>query len=307
MILFDVSGTLFAALHVDISSGEKPNLEYIRHLVLNSLRSHNKRFRDEYGQMVICCDSNSWRNKEFEYYKWVRRQERNDDNNEWGQIFQFMSEIMDDIKDHFPFPVIKTRGAEADDIIGVLTKNSKEPVLIISNDKDCVSLTSENVKQYRPYMKDFYEVDSPARYEFELIVSGDKSDGIPSILEDEDFLKTQWEVKKSGEKPPRAKPVSAKFKENAWEQYKLGETALSVLIGKDKMKRFKMNQKLISFDHIPNDITDAILKDYLEAASSVGNIMKAMTYMTSRRMQLLAKEIKDFEINKTPRAKMSMF
>ena len=34
----------------------------IRHMILNSIRMYNKRYRDEYGQMVICADGmNTWR------------------------------------------------------------------------------------------------------------------------------------------------------------------------------------------------------------------------------------------------------
>ncbi len=36
--------------------------DLVRHMVLNSLRAHNKKFKKEYGEMVIACDSkNVWR------------------------------------------------------------------------------------------------------------------------------------------------------------------------------------------------------------------------------------------------------
>ena len=36
--------------------------DLVRHMVLNSLRYHRKRFYNEYGELVICCDSREyWR------------------------------------------------------------------------------------------------------------------------------------------------------------------------------------------------------------------------------------------------------
>ena len=44
-------------------------------MVLNSLRGHNKKFRKEYGQMVIACDSgNVWRRQNFLITKQVEKQ-----------------------------------------------------------------------------------------------------------------------------------------------------------------------------------------------------------------------------------------
>ena len=43
----------------------KPNKEMIRFMVLNSLRGINVKFKDEYGEMVLCSDARDpWR-KDF--------------------------------------------------------------------------------------------------------------------------------------------------------------------------------------------------------------------------------------------------
>ena len=49
--------------------------DLVRHMVLNSLRAHNKKFRKEYGDIVIACDSkNVWRREIFPNYKEVEKQ-----------------------------------------------------------------------------------------------------------------------------------------------------------------------------------------------------------------------------------------
>ena len=51
--------------------------DLVRHMVLNSLRGHNKKFRKEYGDMVIACDSgNVWRRQAFPNYKAGRKANR---------------------------------------------------------------------------------------------------------------------------------------------------------------------------------------------------------------------------------------
>ena len=53
------------------------NEDLIRHMILNSLRGHNKKFRKQYGQMVIACDSsNVWRRTKFPNYKAGRKANR---------------------------------------------------------------------------------------------------------------------------------------------------------------------------------------------------------------------------------------
>ena len=67
MIIVDINQIMISNLMVTI---HRDNLELsedlVRHMVLNSLRGHNKKFRKEYGDMVIACDSgNVWRRQAF--------------------------------------------------------------------------------------------------------------------------------------------------------------------------------------------------------------------------------------------------
>ena len=48
------------------------NLPLLRHMILNTIRSYNKRHRDEFGDTIIACDNRHyWRREIFPYYKAV--------------------------------------------------------------------------------------------------------------------------------------------------------------------------------------------------------------------------------------------
>ena len=56
---------------------ERFSENFIRHLVLNSIRSYRKKYREKYGEMVICTDYlSSWRKDAFPYYKAHRKVQR---------------------------------------------------------------------------------------------------------------------------------------------------------------------------------------------------------------------------------------
>ena len=129
--------------------------DLVRHMVLNSLRAHNKKFRKEYGDMVIACDSkNVWRREIFPNYKAGRKASRENQ----IMIGITLAQIKNEIKTFLPYKVIEVETAEADDIIATLIKKvnrmiipeHQKKVLILSGDKDFIQLHSKNVKQYNP-------------------------------------------------------------------------------------------------------------------------------------------------------------
>ena len=86
-------------------------------MVLNSLRDHNKKFRKEYGDMVIACDSkNVWRREIFPNYKAGRKASR-EKSVMIGIIFLlYLLKSKMRVKT-FIYKVIEVETAEADDII----------------------------------------------------------------------------------------------------------------------------------------------------------------------------------------------
>jgi 5'-3' exonuclease len=307
-IYLDFSGSMFAALHVDLKAGEKPDLDYLRYLIINNIRFYNKKFSSEFGLMHICLDSSSWRDGVFPQYKYERRANRAEDNNDWDQIFDHISTIQSEIKEHLPFPVIQAVGAEADDIIGVLCSSNTEPSILVSNDKDFGALLKhKHVKRYRPIVKGVEKtpITDPERFEFDLILSGDKSDGIPSVRCHDDFYIEQHRAKLAKEPIVRAPPVSAKLKNSCYEAFNKSQQELEIVMGKFLYKNYLRNQLLISLDYVPDDVKVAIHKSVHEA--SPAKIMKTLQFLMQNRMQRLVAEIKDFTPNQTPRKVTSVF
>ena len=299
MILLDFSAIIFAAIHVDIKGGTKPNFEYIRHLALNTIRHQNNMHKREYGEMYLIFDSKSWRQSAFPLYKWARQHDREiNPDQDWEILFEMVEEIKRTLIEHFPYPTVEVKFAEADDIIGVMCRNAKEKVLVSSNDKDFGGLLKyKRVSQYRPSQKSFLEIADPVRFEYELIMKGDKSDGVPNIFSPDDFLKQQVLDKEAGLKPQRAKPVSQKYMDSMWEVYSSNDEALIEKEFGPLYKNFRRNRRLVSLDWIPDILVESINKQLQNLTRQP--IMKAMEYMTTNRMTLMAHHLGDFEPNRT--------
>ena len=63
MILIDTMQISLANISMAIKVyGEEVNEGYVRHMILNSLRSYHKQFKEEYGEMILCYDGGkNWR------------------------------------------------------------------------------------------------------------------------------------------------------------------------------------------------------------------------------------------------------
>ena len=74
MILIDYNQIALSNIIVQKLNDEN----MIRHMILNSIRMYNKKYRAQYGQMVICCDGmNTWRKQYFPQYKAARKYQYN--------------------------------------------------------------------------------------------------------------------------------------------------------------------------------------------------------------------------------------
>ena len=173
-------------------SDVKPNEEMIRHMVMNSLRGFNVKFKQKYGNMVLCSDAgNTWRRDIFPHYKYKRKKDRTESSFDWDNIFDILTNIKNELKENFPYIMMYEEKCEADDIIAILTKyyHQDEKIMIVSGDKDFIQLKFyKNVEQYAPIQKKFIGFDEegikidPKEFLLEQILKGDRSDGIPNIL-----------------------------------------------------------------------------------------------------------------------------
>ena len=125
----------------------------------------------------------------FPNYKAGRKANRAKSEHDWEFIFDVLAKIKQEIKDFLPYKVIAVESAEADDIIATLCKRTNEKVLILSGDKDFIQLHNDRIKQYNPVLNKFVgKGEDPYKYIREHILKGDRSDGIPNILSDDNVF-----------------------------------------------------------------------------------------------------------------------
>ena len=194
MIIVDYSGIALASIIINKTFDE----QMIRHMILNSLRMYRTRYKDEYGEMILAVDaSNNWRRKAFPQYKANRKKDRGKSTFDWNEAFRILNKIREEISENFPYTVIRVDGCEADDIIGTLVSmnpdhnNDFNPqkTMIVSSDRDFLQLQRfKNTKQYSPILKKEISTDNPRYYLQTHIVRGDKGDGVPNILSDDNVF-----------------------------------------------------------------------------------------------------------------------
>ena len=279
MLLVDTNNIFYASILVGLAKKEidlTPDM--IRHMILNSLRAINMKFKDQYGEMILACDHpNSWRRDIFPYYKQSRREGRANSNIDWKLLFSIMQEVRDELKQYFPYRVLQIDGCEADDIIGVLSRYEKGKMLIVSVDKDFVQLHNESVKQYNPVGKKFVEYpDGGQIYLKQHIIRGDSGDGIPNILSNDDCFVIKKRQGRITEKQL-----------NAW---MFGSP--EQLFPPDTFRRYKRNENLIDLSNTPERFVKQILAQFESEKGK--DRSKIFGYLISKRMRNLTEQIQDF-------------
>jgi hypothetical protein len=288
MILVDLNQVMISNLMMQPglkSDGIDENM--IRHMVLNSLRMYNVKFKDKYGKMVICADDKKyWRRDMFPYYKASRKKNREESPYDWNLIFETLNRVRDEIRENFPYKVIQVDKTEADDIIGTichyhgkeLKNENDEKILILSSDKDFMQLQKfVNVEQYSPMAKKFLKESNPVKFLREHIIKGDRGDGIPNILSSDDTFVTE----------SRQKPVIEK-KLNIWVTQNPEEFCDATML-----KNFRRNESLIDLSKVPTEFFDKILDAY-RAPTEVKGKDKILNYFIKNRMKLLMDHIQEF-------------
>lgn len=283
MILLDFSNIIVGSIMVahKVPDEERFGEDFIRHLVLNSVRSYRNKYKDKYGEIVICTDFHgSWRKEAFPFYKAhrkvAREKQKQEKGMDWSALFDTISKIIEEIDTFFPYKVIRVPHAEGDDVIAVLSKAFNEKSLIVSSDKDFSQLYKYKwVKQYSPMKQKMLNGIDPYKYLKEHIIRGDKGDGIPNILSDDDCIVNGV----------RQKAISKKKIAN-WLVQDPHDFP-------DDMKRgWIRNKILIDFDLIPEKISNAILDQYNEEKKYQNG--QLMNYFIKNRLKYLMENMGDF-------------
>jgi hypothetical protein len=283
MIIMDLSQVMISNLMIQLGNHTNAEIEedLLRHMVLNSVRAYNVKFKNEFGEMIIACDAgNNWRRQVFPYYKANRRKNREKSEINWTSVFETLNKVRDELKDYFPYRVIRVDGAEADDIIGTLAQtygNTNEKILILSGDKDFVQLQAYmNVQQFDPVQKKWRKTNDVDKFMKEHIIRGDAGDGVPNFLSADDTFVVG----------ARQKPISQK-KLDQWLDADPKEFC------DEKMLRgYLRNQQLVDLNFIPPDIKKEVLVQYEQQAGKGRD--KLFNYFIERRLKLLLESINEF-------------
>jgi 5'-3' exonuclease len=282
MIIFDYNQVAISNLMEQIGSSKTTVDEsLVRHMILNTIRTYVKKFKASHGpEVVIACDNkNYWRRDIFPHYKASRKKAREASGHDWNSIFNCLGTIRDELMEHSPYKVVTVHTCEADDIIGTLVQkySATQKIMILSSDKDFAQLQKfPNVEQYSPILKKNIKEPLPAAQLKQLIIRGDKSDGIPNILSKDDTF-----VEGTRQKPiTEAKIIN-------WMNQSPEEFCTD-----EMLRNFKRNEMLIDLTKIPEALKTTILDTY-EAAKGKTR-QEFMNYMIANRLKNLIEVIDEF-------------
>lgn len=283
MILVDMNQVMIANMMSQLGNHRNAKIDerMIRHMVLNTLRSNRVKFKDEFGELVLCCDDRDyWRRKVFPYYKAGRRKARESSEMDWNAIFTCLNGIRDELKEYFPYKVLQVDGCEADDIIGTVVHregtllNTGEPILVLSGDKDYIQLHKYlNVKQYDPVRKRWISNDNPERYLFEHIMRGDAGDGVPNVLSADNCLVM-------GE---RQRPITKK---------RLDEFSDINNLNEEVKRNYIRNSMLIDLSEIPENIQEQIWEQYTKNEGRDRSLL--FNYFVENKLKHLMTNLQEF-------------
>tara|TARA_B100000519_G_scaffold70916_1_gene60843 strand:- start:852 stop:1715 length:864 start_codon:yes stop_codon:yes gene_type:complete len=287
MILVDMSQISLASMmmHLNMNKSTKPDEGMVRHMILNSLRMYRSKFKEEFGELVLCFDSRHyWRRDHFPNYKAGRKKSRESSNLDWDAIFGCLNDIKQELKDFFPYKHLEVYGAEADDIIAALClelEYDNGKTLILSGDKDFIQLHRfKNVSQYSPITKKMINGHDPYQYLDEHILKGDSGDGVPNVLSPDNTFVDGL----------RQKPLGKK-KIAEWTGEILVPVEMAIPDGEVK-RNFQRNQQLIDLSKAPEEIFMSCLRAYQDAPE--GDRSKLLNYFIDKRLNNLTESIGEF-------------
>jgi 5'-3' exonuclease len=282
MIIFDFNQVAISNLMEQIGSSKTQVEEsLVRHMILNTIRTYVKKFKSTHGpEVVIACDNkNYWRREIFPHYKAGRKKAREASGHDWNTIFECINKIRDELKNNSPYKVIEVHTCEADDIIAVLAARhaANEKVMILSSDKDFAQLQRfSNVEQYSPILKKYIKEPLPALQLKQLVIRGDKSDGIPNILSADDVFVA------GGRQKPITEAKIIKWLNQDPKEFCEGEM----------YRNYSRNETLIDLTKIPENLKQSIIDSYESAVPN--SKQKFMNYMIANRLKNLLEVIDEF-------------
>lgn len=282
MILIDFNQVAISNLMEQIGSSKTAVDEtLVRHMILNTIRTYVKKFKSSHGpEVVIACDNKKyWRRDIFPNYKASRKKMRDSSGHDWNTIFECLNKIREELKNHSPYKVVDVDTCEADDIIAVLAMrySPHDNIMILSSDKDFAQLQRyPSVSQYSPILKKYIKESLPALQLKQMIIRGDKGDGIPNILSNDDVFVSGG----------RQKPIT-EVKIIQWLNQEPKD-----FCNEEMLRNYSRNETLIDLTKIPENIKQSIIDTYENAKGHTKQ--EFMNYMIANRLKNLIEVIDEF-------------
>lgn len=306
MILYDLSSLIHRALHTSIKQmnphkkdGKYVTQEFISGTIfriIEELLENYRLYRVKYNNMVICIDDHSvpyWRKSLYPDYKAQRKTQREESEVNFKEVYKHINILIRILNDYTPFKAIGVPGAEADDIIGVLTRKfcKAESILILSPDKDFKQLHKlGDIKQYSAITNKWVINDDPEGWERIHCCLGDAADNVPRVVDFSEFTPefkayyqgTELDFYKLDENLKLG--IINNFNEvypdiEVYKKQRFGEAALNkkikefgsldAFLDSNEIYRlnYNRNYKLVMDSEIPIDIELEILKKYTESST----------------------------------------
>lgn len=285
MIIIDYSAISIANIAIQKL---EPNEDIFRSMILNSIRMYRKKYGAEFGEIVIAVDAGgNWRKEYYPEYKAKRQTTRKESPLDWNAIFKILNQVLEEIKESFPYTVIGQEGMEADDIIAQLVYKTQEfgehePVMIISGDKDFAQLQKfSNVSQWSPITKKLIKEPEPINKLKEHIFRGDTSDGVPNILSCDDVF-----LQEGVRQTPLTKKKIEVF---------INAKDMKDVMTEDEYRNYIRNKKMIDLEECPEHFKDIVYIEYdKQKLSQPKNKSKVMPYFIKHRCKNLLTNIQEF-------------
>jgi hypothetical protein len=297
ILLVDFSQMVISSVSVNLESVNNINIkDLVKHVALNQILGLRNKFKK--SKVILCCDSRSyWRSAIYPHYKGHRKHAKDKSNIDFDLVYETLNELKAELKESFPYHVLEINGAEADDIIGVLSHYLQENELIInglveepeeivicSSDKDFKQLQKyKNVRQWNNVEKKFIVCPDPALYLIEHTCTGDTGDNIPNICTTEEWSRCRAEnIKVRADSFKATTRLSVFF-----------EKGINGCITELERKHYIRNDELVNFDKIPKHVYNSIINEYTSSKIN-GNHAKIFSYLTKHRMKLLIEHYQNF-------------
>lgn len=323
MILYDFSSLIHRAIHTSIKqvNPHKKDGKYITNefipatifRIVEEVLDNFRTYKYEYNNLVICLDNHEapyWRKRLYPPYKEQRKKEREESEVNFNEVFKHLDILMKVLNDFTPFKCISVPGAEADDIIGTLTRKfaKSEKILILSPDKDFKQLHKfGNVKQFSAITNKWIINDEPEEWEKLHICLGDAVDNVPRIVDFSEFTKEFKDFFKDTELSyyklsfEKQREIESKFKElnpdhEVFKKNRFGKTnlekkikefgSLDKFINSNDIYRlnFERNKKLVLDSEIPINIEIEILNRYSDSSTKF-DMQKIAKYFSHYEIQ----------------------